>query len=91
MTRRAIFTALPLEGDYVLSSTGYSWNVRRSNGDGSVQSIVAGTRDRTAALTRLVALADANKTDAWETVGDGLFWLLERFRPAASALAPGPG
>jgi hypothetical protein len=81
--RRAVFTALPLEGDYVLSPTGFTWNVRRSNGDGSVQSITAGTRDRALALSHLVALADGDDTDAWETAGSGSFWLVGRFRPLA--------
>lgn len=82
MIRRETLTAAPPDGDYILSPTGYSWNVRRSNGDGTVQSIAAGERDRTAALASLISLADADKTDAWETVGTGVFWLLQRFRPA---------
>jgi hypothetical protein len=83
--RRRVFTTRLLKGDYVLSTTGYTWNVRRSNGDGSVQEIVAGARDRSVAHSRLVSLADADKTDAWETAGNGSFCLLERFRPALIA------
>lgn len=83
MLRRKTFTTAPPDGDYILSPTGYSWNVRRSNGDGSVQSIAAGERTRVVALASLIALAEADKTDAWETVGNGVFWLLRRFRPHA--------
>lgn len=81
MFRRGVYIASPPEGDYVLSPTGYTWNVRRSNGDGSAQSLFAGARDRGVALSHLVSLADANATDAWETTGSGSFWLIARYRP----------
>ena len=80
MLRRETLTANPPNGDYILSPTGYSWNVRRSIGDGSVQSITAGERKKALALARLISLAEADKTDAWETVGTGVLWLLRRFR-----------
>jgi hypothetical protein len=80
MIHREVFAAEPPAGDYVLSPTGYSWNVGRSNGDGSVQSVAAGARDKAVALASLSSLADADKTDAWETVGTGVFWLLQRSR-----------
>ena len=82
MWRRETLTINPPDGDYILSPTGYSWNVRRSIGDGSVQSITAGERKKALALARLLSLAEADKTDAWETVGAGVFWLLRRFRPS---------
>jgi hypothetical protein len=82
MFRRQTLTASPPNGDYILSPTGYSWNVRRSIGEGSVQSIAAGERKKSVALANLMALADADKTDAWETTGTGVFWLLRRFRPS---------
>jgi hypothetical protein len=82
MLRRETLTVAPSAGDYILSPTGFSWNVRRSNGDGSVQSIAAGERKRAIALASLIARAEADKTDAWETVGTGVFWLLRRFRPS---------
>jgi hypothetical protein len=81
MFRRQILTANPPEGDFVLSPTGYSWNVRRSLGDGSVQSIAEGERKKADALASLISLAEADKTDAWETVGTGVFWQVRRFRP----------
>ena len=84
MLRRAILTANPPAGDFILNPTGYSWNVRRSLGNGSVQSIAAGERKKAVALANLISLADANKTDAWETVGTGVFWLLRRFRPSST-------
>jgi hypothetical protein len=80
MVRREILTVNPPNGDYILSPTGYSWSVRRSIGDGSVQSVAAGERKRAVALASLISLAEADKTDAWETVGTGVFWLLRRFR-----------
>ena len=80
--RRETLTSHPPDGDYILSPTGYSWNVRRSLGDGSVQSIAAGERKKALALARLISLAEADKTDAWETVGTGVFWLLRSFRPS---------
>ena len=82
MFRRETLTANPPDGDYILSPTGYSWNVRRSIGDGSVQSITAGERKKAVALASLLSLAEADKSDAWETVGTGEFWLLRRFRRA---------
>jgi hypothetical protein len=82
MFRREILTANPPDGDFILSPTGYSWNLRRSLGNGSAQSIATGERTKAVALARLISLADADKTDAWETVGNGVFWLLRRFRPS---------
>ena len=73
-------TANPAEGDYILSPTGFSWNVRRSNGNGSVQSISSGDRDRKTAMAKLLSLAEAGNGDAWETSGTSLFWLIKRFR-----------
>jgi hypothetical protein len=78
--RREILTNAPLDGDYILSSSGYSWNVRRSHGDGSAQSIAGGGRERAVARTHVVSLAAAANTDAWETAGTGVFRLLQRFR-----------
>ena len=82
MFRRETLTANPPDGDYILSPTGYSWNVRRSLGNGSVQSIAAGERNKAVAVASLLSLAETNKTDAWETVGTRVFWLLRRFRPS---------
>lgn len=79
---RETLTASPPDGDYILSTTGYSWNVRRSNGDGSVQSIADGGRDKAVAFARVITLAGDDKTDAWETVSGWEFWLLRRFRPS---------
>jgi hypothetical protein len=80
MWRRETLTTNPPDGDYILSPTGYSWNVRRSIGGGSVQSITAGERNKAVAVASLISLAEADRTDAWETVGTGVFWLIKRFR-----------
>ena len=72
----------PPERDYLLSTTGLSWYVRRSSGSGSYFSVSEGHRDRRTAVTKALALGEANRTDVWETVGNGVFWRLARFRPA---------
>lgn len=77
--RREIVTAVR-GADYILSPSGYSWNVRRSKGDGTVQIIADGERDKAVAVANVISLADADKTDAWETIGTGGFRLLQRFR-----------
>ena len=82
MMRRDVFTERPPHGDYILSPTGFSWDVRRATGNGSVMSISAGERDRKVALASLLALAEGDKADAWETVGTGSFWLIKRYRPS---------
>ena len=81
MVRRETVTLQPLEHDYILGTTGYSWNVRRSHGGGAVSSVSEAIRDRHTALSRALSLAEADDTDAWETVGTGVFWLLKGFRP----------
>jgi hypothetical protein len=73
MMRRDVFTARPPRGDYILSPTGFSWDIRRATGNGSATSISSGERSRKVALAALLALADGDKTDAWETVGMGFF------------------
>lgn len=80
--RREVLTSAPQDGDYILGSTGYSWNVRRSTGDGSVQSITEGARNKASAVAHLISLADAARTDAWEIEGIGVFRLLQGFRPS---------
>jgi len=78
--RRDVFTAHPPHGDYILSPTGFTWDVRRATGNGSVMSISTGERNRKAALASLLVLAEGDKADAWETAGTGSFWLLQRYR-----------
>ncbi len=80
MSRRAVLTADPPAGDYILSPTGQSWNIRRSNGNGSVQGISSGDRDRKVAFAKMTSLSDASNADAWETAGNGTFWLVHRVR-----------
>jgi len=80
MTGRATLTTQPRGGDYVLLPTGYSWNVRRSHGDGAASSISEGDRDRRTALSKVLSLAETDHTDAWETAGTGEFWRVGQFR-----------
>ncbi|HEY5616729.1 MAG TPA: hypothetical protein VIK60_02230 [Vicinamibacterales bacterium] len=79
--RRQIFTARPTRGDYILGSTGVSWHVDRTNGDGAVMRISAGERNRKIALASLLSLAEGDKADAWEPFGNNSYRLIERHRP----------
>jgi len=80
--RREIFsTDLPPQGDYILSPTGLTWNVRRATGSGSVMN-VAVEPDWKSALATLLSLAADDKADAWETSGHGSFRLIKRYRPS---------
>ena len=79
--RRQRITSTPADGDYILNPTGYSWNVRRCSGEGSLHIVVASERSKTIAAARAIALAEGDKTSAWETVGTGVFWLLKQWRP----------
>jgi hypothetical protein len=81
LIRQQIFTASPPCGDYILGSTGVSWNVDRTNGNGSVMRISAGERNKKTALAALLSLAEGDKTDAWEPVGTNSYRLIKRHRP----------
>lgn len=77
---REIFTTRPQRGDYVLSPTGLTWDVRRTNEDGGSMSVSVGEPDRKVALAAIVSLARSDKADAWEPVGPESFRLLRRHR-----------
>jgi hypothetical protein len=77
---RRVFTVTPPLGDYILSSTGLTWQIGRANGNGSVMSLVAGESNRKIAMETLISLAKRHHADAWETVGIGFFRLVERYR-----------
>ena len=64
VVQRETVTVQPLEYDYILGTTGFSWNVRRSNGKGAVSSISEGIRDKRKALLQVLSLAEADHTDA---------------------------
>ena len=83
MFRRTVFTARPPDGDYILSPTGFTWSIGRSNVDGSLMQMTAGERKRNVALSTLLMLADRDGADAWETVGTGSYWLVKRYRSGA--------
>jgi hypothetical protein len=76
--RRRVFTATPPAGDYVLSTSGLTWNVDRTSATGGVLRILAGEPNRNSALEALLGLADADRAGAWETVGTGSYRLIER-------------
>ena len=74
-------TTAPPEHDYVVRFTGFSWSVRRSNGKGAFFSVSEGTRDKKTAVSNVMRLAESDRTDVWETVGNDVYWRLKRFRP----------
>jgi hypothetical protein len=80
MSPRATLTADPPAGDYILSSAGPSWNIRRSNGSGSMLDVSPGEPDRKTAFAKIRTLSGAENVDAWETTGNGSFWLVHRAR-----------
>lgn len=77
---REVLSAGPVEGDYILSPTGFSWNVLRSNGNHGGSSVATGERDKKAAIAHVRRLAAAAGADGWETVGSGLFWRISHHR-----------
>ena len=77
---RATHTARPLEGDYILSFTGITWNVLRSTGESSATSIASGVKDRKTALARIRTLTEHDSADGWEADGGDLFRQITRFR-----------
>jgi hypothetical protein len=83
MFPRKVFTDRPPDGDYILSPTGFSWSIGRSNVDGSLMQMTAGERKKNIALATLLMLADRDGADAWETVGTGSYWLVKRYRSGA--------
>jgi hypothetical protein len=83
MFRRATFTTEPPIGDYIITPTGYTWNVRCSTGPGIVLAVSEGARTRADAFAMVVRLAEGTNTDAWETAGAGLFRRIHRSRPRA--------
>lgn len=83
MLHRKVFTARPPNGDYILSPTGFTWSIGRSNVDGSLMQMTAGEREKNVALATLLMLADRDGADAWETVGTGSYWLVKRYRSEA--------
>lgn len=80
--RRDVFTTRPRQGDYVLSPTGLTWGVRRTNENGGSISVSVGEPDRKVALAAMFSLANSDKADAWEPVGPESFRLLRRYRPS---------
>jgi hypothetical protein len=80
---RGVFTATLPEGDYVLRTTGVSWNVDRATAAGSVLQLLAGEHSRKNALERMLALARNDGTDAWEAWGARSYRLIRRHRASA--------
>ena len=62
MFRRDVFTERPPDGDYILSPTGFTWRIGRSNGDGSLMQMTEGEREKNVALATLLMLARRYET-----------------------------
>ena len=80
MTRDTL-TTNPPAGDYILSPTGFTWNVLRRDGPGSSISLSTGDRKRETAVIRIRSMAERDRVDGWATAGTGMFWRITRFRP----------
>jgi hypothetical protein len=76
--RRDVYATVLPSGDYVLTSTGVTWNVDRAHGDGNVSRISAGERDRSVAVRALRSLAERDGTDTWVESGIGFYCLVDR-------------
>lgn len=81
--RRAVFTTVPPKNDYVLSPTGFTWNLDHVQGDGSISRISAGARNRLVALRALLRLAERDGTDVWDAAGIRCYQLLACYRPTS--------
>ena len=76
----ATFTAHPIEGDYILSFTGFSWNILRRTGHDSAMSVSTGDKNRKTALARIRSLTEIDSADGWEADGPDVFRQITRFR-----------
>jgi hypothetical protein len=77
---RNVSTAAPIEGDYILSFTGLSWNVLKKTGQNSALTISAGEKNRKTALAHVRSLTEADAADGWEADGPDAFRQITRFR-----------
>ena len=73
-------TAHPVQGDYILSFTGLTWNIARRTETDSGMSISTGDKDRKAGLARIRTLTETDHADGWEADGPDLFRQITRFR-----------
>jgi hypothetical protein len=80
--RRGVFTTAPPVGDYVLSTSGLTWNVDRTSAAGALSRILAGEANKKTARAALLRLADADKAGAWENIGAGSYQLIEPSHPS---------
>jgi len=80
MMSRTDHTSQPVDGDYILSFTGSTWNVLRSTGRDSATSVTTGDKTRKAALARIRSLSETDQADGWEVDGPNLFRQITRFR-----------
>ena len=58
----ATYVVHPVEGDYILSFTGLSWNILRRTGHDSAMSISTGDTNRKTALARIRSLTETGSS-----------------------------
>lgn len=80
MSRPRIFSNDPPPGDYILTTSGLTWNLDRRTATGGMMRIHAGERNRQSALATLLGLAEQDRSDAWETFGTDTYRLIKRYR-----------
>lgn len=81
MFHRDVFSACPPVGDYILRSTGLTWNIGYSTPDGSLVQVAVGARTKSVALATLLMWAGRGEADAWEMFGADSYRLVKRYRP----------
>ena len=80
MSRPRIFSTNPPPGDYILTTSGLSWNLDRRTDTGGMLRIHAGEQNRQTAVVKLLGLAEQDRSDAWEIFGTDTYRLLKRYR-----------
>ena len=80
MSPARTFSTNPPPGDYILTTSGVTWNLDRRTAAGGVLRILAGEPNRQSVLARLLGLAEQDRSDAWETFGADTYRLIKRFR-----------
>ena len=80
MIQRAVFAETLPAGDYALTTSGLTWNVDRMTSAGNVLRLVAGERNRVAAVERLLVIAERDGANAWERLGPAAYKLIKRVR-----------
>jgi hypothetical protein len=68
-------------GDYILLQTGATWTIKRSHGDGTANTVSASDEVEDHARNKILDLAAADRTTAWQLVGPDVFRQIQSYRP----------